>query len=69
MSTTGPCSTYDSSVGSRGFALPPRYTAVPPFYHVVADLPLSINPSLELSIIRVRWPCCSLLDLIEFMAE
>ncbi|XP_029311858.1 polycystin-1 [Cottoperca gobio] len=46
--TTSPCSPYDSAAGARGFALPPRYAAIPPFYHLVADLSLRINPSSDL---------------------
>uniref|UniRef100_A0A3Q2ZEU2 Polycystic kidney disease 1b n=1 Tax=Kryptolebias marmoratus TaxID=37003 RepID=A0A3Q2ZEU2_KRYMA len=41
-----PCSTYDTTVRSRGFTSPPRYPAPPPFYHLVADMPLSIKPSV-----------------------
>ncbi|XP_063338226.1 polycystin-1 [Pelmatolapia mariae] len=51
--TTSPCSTYDSAIRNRGFALPPRYSDLPPFYHVVADLPLKINPTFELNTIRL----------------
>ncbi|XP_008289301.1 polycystin-1 [Stegastes partitus] len=46
--TTSPCSPYDSAAVGRGFTLPPRYPALPPFYHLVADLPLRINPSSQL---------------------
>lgn len=53
VSTTNPCSPYDSAARGRGFALPPRYPAIPPFYHLVADLPLRINPSSELKTISV----------------
>ncbi|KAI3365437.1 hypothetical protein L3Q82_010525, partial [Scortum barcoo] len=54
--TTNPCSPYDPRVGGRGFALPPRYPAILPFYHLVADLPLRINPSSELKTISVLLP-------------
>ncbi|XP_039991901.1 polycystin-1 [Xiphias gladius] len=54
--TTSPCSPYDSAAGGRGFALPPRYSAIPPFYHLVADLPLRINPSSELKTMSLRLP-------------
>uniref|UniRef100_UPI0037E95008 polycystin-1 n=1 Tax=Semicossyphus pulcher TaxID=241346 RepID=UPI0037E95008 len=54
--TTCPCSPYDSTAGSRGFALPPRYPAIPPFYHLVADLPLRINASSDLRILRLLLP-------------
>ncbi|KAF1374215.1 hypothetical protein PFLUV_G00247310 [Perca fluviatilis] len=54
--TASPCSPYDSAAGARGFALPPRYPAIPPFYHLVADLPLNINPSSELKTISLLLP-------------
>ncbi|XP_032358090.1 polycystin-1 [Etheostoma spectabile] len=54
--TTSPCSPYDSAAGARGFALPPRYPAIPPFYHLVADLPLRVNPSSELKTISLLLP-------------
>ncbi|XP_027144915.1 polycystin-1 [Larimichthys crocea] len=54
--TTSPCSPYDSAVGGRGFALPPRYLATPPFYHLVADMPLRTNPSSELQTISLLLP-------------
>uniref|UniRef100_UPI003AAB6BD9 polycystin-1 n=1 Tax=Centroberyx gerrardi TaxID=166262 RepID=UPI003AAB6BD9 len=53
---TSPCSPYDSAAGDRSFALPPRYTAIPPFYHLVADLPLKMNPSSELKTISLVLP-------------
>ncbi len=53
--TTNPCSPYDSAAEGRGFALPPRYPAIPPFYHLVADLPLRLNPGSELKTISVSW--------------
>ncbi|XP_037611724.1 polycystin-1 [Sebastes umbrosus] len=54
--TTSPCSPYDSAAGARGFALPPRYPEIPPFYHLVADLPLRINPSSELKTLSLLLP-------------
>ncbi|KAI4797834.1 hypothetical protein KUCAC02_024815 [Chaenocephalus aceratus] len=54
--TTSPCSPYDSETGARGFVLPPRYTAIPPFYHLVADLPLRVNPISELITISLVLP-------------
>ncbi|XP_051273916.1 polycystin-1 isoform X2 [Dicentrarchus labrax] len=54
--TTSPCSPYDSAAGERGFALPPRYPAIPPFYHLVADMPLRINHSSELQTIGLLLP-------------
>ncbi|KAM9425901.1 polycystin-1 [Pholidichthys leucotaenia] len=54
VSTNSPCSAYDSAVADRGFALPPRYSALSPFYHLVADVPLKINPSSELETIQVH---------------
>lgn len=56
MPTTGPCSPYDPAAAARGFHLPPRYLAIPPFYHLVADLPLRINPSSELRSLSVSGP-------------
>uniref|UniRef100_A0AAQ4PFT7 Polycystic kidney disease 1b n=2 Tax=Gasterosteus aculeatus aculeatus TaxID=481459 RepID=A0AAQ4PFT7_GASAC len=53
---TSPCSSYDSAAGARGFALPPRYLAIPPFYHLVADLPLRMNPSSELNSLSLLLP-------------
>ncbi|XP_071319469.1 polycystin-1 [Trachinotus anak] len=53
---TTPCSPYDSAAGGRGFVLPPRYPAIPPFYHLVADLPLRINPSSELKTMSLLLP-------------
>ncbi|KAM6951025.1 polycystin-1 [Aplochiton taeniatus] len=46
---TSPCSPYHSSAlaRARSYSLPPRYTAIPPFYHLVADLPLRVEPSAE----------------------
>ncbi|XP_062299163.1 polycystin-1 [Scomber scombrus] len=54
--TTSPCSPYDSAAAGRGFVLPPRYTAIPPFYHLVADMPLRINPHSELKTISLLLP-------------
>ncbi|XP_047466063.1 polycystin-1 [Mugil cephalus] len=54
--TTSPCSPYDPAAVRRGFALPPRYPALPPFYHLVADLPLRITPSSELKTLRLVLP-------------
>ncbi|XP_034426558.1 polycystin-1 [Hippoglossus hippoglossus] len=53
---TSPCSPYDSAASGRGFALPPRYPAIPPFYHLVADLSLRIRPSSELQTMSVLLP-------------
>ncbi|CAB1455219.1 unnamed protein product [Pleuronectes platessa] len=53
---TSPCSPYDSAASGRGFALPPRYPPIPPFYHLVADLSLRINPTSELQTMSVLLP-------------
>ncbi|XP_054604965.2 polycystin-1 isoform X2 [Nothobranchius furzeri] len=53
---TRPCSPYDTAVISRGFTLPPRYPALPPFYHLVADLPLDINPCSKLKTLNILLP-------------
>lgn len=49
VSVTSPCSPYErsSTAGDRSFPLPPRYPAISPFYHLVADLPLRVDPSSE----------------------
>lgn len=54
-----PCSTYDAATESRRFAPLPRYDAVPPFYHLVADLPFQIDPSPEFQTLNVS---CVLLN-------
>lgn len=50
-----PCSTYDAATESRRFAPLPRYNAVPPFYHLVADLPFQIDPSPEFQTLNVSY--------------
>ncbi|XP_076856024.1 polycystin-1 [Brachyhypopomus gauderio] len=47
LPVTSPCSPYRSSAGGRAFPLPPRYPAVAPFYHMVADVSLKIPPASE----------------------
>ncbi|CAJ1081176.1 polycystin-1 [Xyrichtys novacula] len=54
--TACPCSPYDSAAGNRGFVLPPRYPMSPPFFHLVAELPLRINPSSDHRILNVLLP-------------
>ncbi|XP_040924301.1 polycystin-1 [Betta splendens] len=54
--TTSPCSPYDTAAAVRGFESPPRYLETPPFYHMVADLPLEIEPSSELKTTKVLLP-------------
>ncbi|XP_027011464.2 polycystin-1 [Tachysurus fulvidraco] len=44
---TSPCSPYHSSADGQVFSLPPRYTAVTPFYHMVADIALEIPRASE----------------------
>ncbi|XP_076028186.1 polycystin-1 [Genypterus blacodes] len=56
LSTSSPCSPYDPAAGGHKYDLPPRYPAVPPFYHLVADLPLRVNPSSELTTISLELP-------------
>lgn len=51
-----PCSPYDQSPAARArfsYSLPPRYPATPPFYHLVADLPLRMDTIGELTTVRV----------------
>ncbi|KAI4900305.1 hypothetical protein NFI96_010576 [Prochilodus magdalenae] len=47
LPVTSPCSPYHSSAAGLVFPLPPRYPAVPPFYHMMADLSLKIPPASE----------------------
>uniref|UniRef100_W5MXP6 Polycystin-1-like n=1 Tax=Lepisosteus oculatus TaxID=7918 RepID=W5MXP6_LEPOC len=42
---SSPCSSYTPQ--GQSFGRPPRHTATPPFYHLVADLPLSLPHSSE----------------------
>ncbi|XP_045065803.1 polycystin-1 isoform X2 [Coregonus clupeaformis] len=46
---TSPCSPYNQSpsTGERSYPLPPRYPDIPPFYHLVADLPMRVAPCSE----------------------
>ncbi|KAM4623628.1 polycystin-1 [Polymixia lowei] len=55
MPVTSPCSPYYHSptTGDSSFSLPPRYIAIPPFYHLVADMPLRMNPSPELETVSL----------------
>lgn len=53
LPTSSPCSPYDTAAGGHSYDLPPRYAAVPPFYHLVADLPLRVQPSSVLTTISV----------------
>ncbi|XP_037547532.1 LOW QUALITY PROTEIN: polycystin-1 [Nematolebias whitei] len=53
---TSPCSSYDTAVRRRGFTSPPRYSALPPFYHLVADMPLSVTPSSEFKSLNILLP-------------
>ncbi|XP_061667089.1 polycystin-1 [Syngnathoides biaculeatus] len=56
LPNSDPCSTYTSAAVGRGFALPPRYPAIAPFYHLVAELPLRISPFAELQTFSVLLP-------------
>ncbi|KAJ8399765.1 hypothetical protein AAFF_G00408700 [Aldrovandia affinis] len=53
---TSPCSPYHTPARGPTFPLPPRYPAVVPFYHLVADIPLSLPPSSEPAHINVVLP-------------
>ncbi|XP_028975896.2 polycystin-1 [Esox lucius] len=46
---TSPCSPYNLSPSTDGhsYLLPPRYSDIPPFYHLVADMPMRVGPSSE----------------------
>ncbi|KAM9832468.1 polycystin-1 [Neosynchiropus ocellatus] len=54
--TSSPCSPYITPAQERGFTVPPRYPAIPPFYHLAADLPLSLDPVPHLTTVKVRLP-------------
>lgn len=58
---SSPCSTYNVATESRRFAPLPRYNAMPPYYHLVADLPFQIEPSPEFQTLNVS---CMLLNII-----
>ncbi|KAL7869468.1 hypothetical protein AOLI_G00134560 [Acnodon oligacanthus] len=55
LPVTSPCSPYYSSAAGLVFPLPPRYTAVPPFYHMMADMSLKILPASEPVHLRVTF--------------
>ncbi|XP_057681520.1 polycystin-1 [Corythoichthys intestinalis] len=56
LPTSSPCSPYVSAAMGRGFTLPPRYPAIAPFYHLVADIPLKISPISQLQTSTVLLP-------------
>ncbi|KAJ8363622.1 hypothetical protein SKAU_G00124530 [Synaphobranchus kaupii] len=56
LPVTSPCSPYHSPAGGPTFPLPPRYPAVVPFYHLVADMAISLPPSSEPAHINVVLP-------------
>ncbi|XP_061823857.1 polycystin-1 [Nerophis lumbriciformis] len=56
LPNSSPCSPYISATGVRRFALPPRYSSITPFYHLVADLPLRIRPLADLETLSVLLP-------------
>ncbi|KAL4648087.1 polycystin-1-like [Arapaima gigas] len=47
ISIPSPCSPYAATSSGRTFSLPPRHLAATPFYHLVADFPFRLPPSLE----------------------
>ncbi|XP_016312404.1 polycystin-1 [Sinocyclocheilus anshuiensis] len=47
LPVTSPCSPYHSLNGGHVFPLPPRYPATPPFFHLMADMSLTLTPSTE----------------------
>ncbi|KAI5103579.1 polycystin-1 isoform X2 [Silurus meridionalis] len=55
LPVTSPCSPYHSSANGHVFTLPPRYTALTPFYHMVADIALEIPSASEPVHIDVRF--------------
>ncbi|KAJ7987830.1 hypothetical protein DPEC_G00330600 [Dallia pectoralis] len=46
---TSPCSPYNQSPSADkpNYLLPPRYPDIPPFYHLVADMPMRVPPNSE----------------------
>ncbi|XP_067286321.1 polycystin-1 [Pseudorasbora parva] len=53
LPVTSPCSPYHSFTGGHVFPLPPRYPATPPFFHLMADMSLTLPASTELTQISV----------------
>ncbi|XP_036382972.1 polycystin-1 [Megalops cyprinoides] len=53
---TSPCSSYHMPNGGPTFPLPPRYPALAPFYHLVADMSLSLPPSSKPAHMNVVLP-------------
>ncbi|XP_077595711.1 polycystin-1 [Stigmatopora nigra] len=51
-----PCSPYVAAARGRGFVLPPRYPALAPWYHLVADVPLKISAHSQLRTLTVVLP-------------
>ncbi|XP_016387823.1 polycystin-1 [Sinocyclocheilus rhinocerous] len=47
LPVTSPCSSYHSLNGGHVFPLPPRYPATPPFFHLMADMSLTLTQSTE----------------------
>ncbi|XP_059386846.1 polycystin-1 [Carassius carassius] len=47
LPVTSPCSPYHSFNRRHVFPLPPRYPATPPFFHLMADMSLTLTPSTE----------------------
>lgn len=64
--TTNPCSPYNSVNGAH-YALPPRYPAIPPFYHLAVDMPIRMNPSSELQTLKVSPSLIIFLYLFSFL--
>ncbi|CAL8282591.1 unnamed protein product [Merluccius merluccius] len=59
VSVVSPCSPYDQTPASSArfsYSLPPRYPATPPFFHLVADLPLRMETIRELTTVRLILP-------------
>ncbi|XP_065098457.1 polycystin-1 [Paramisgurnus dabryanus] len=53
LPVTSPCSPYNSSNRGRVFTLPPRYPAASPFFHLMADIALKLDPSADHTYISV----------------
>lgn len=66
---SSPCSTYDAATEAGRFAPLPRYNAVPPFYHLVADLPFQIDPSPEFQTLNVSWVLLNGIKYSDYTSE
>nr|XP_057917818.1 polycystin-1 [Doryrhamphus excisus] len=61
LPNSSPCSPYISAAGGHRFSFPPRYSQIPPFYHLVADLSLRIPSLSDLETLNVLLPEAAIL--------